>query len=89
MNVVTKTYKLRRAIWEYRGKYEEKTGEWVVLPKEKVMSRVLKGLERLRIDAKQGMEIINGLKNKNELEEFLSGIREFKNNYHTCRKFLK
>ena len=78
MNLATKIYKFRKAVWEYRGKYDPQTGEWHQLPKSKAKTRVIKGLERLGINVNDGLAAVDAMPNKPAFDKFISMIIEKK-----------
>lgn len=77
MNLATKIYKFKRAVWDYRGKYDPRTGVYK-LPKAKAKALVLKGLARLSIEAHYGMEKIDSLHDKQEFEAWIENITRWK-----------
>ena len=78
MNLATKIYKFKKAVWEYRGKYDPKTGKWYKLPSTKAKARVVKGLQRLGIDPKDGMLAIDAMPDKPTFDAFIRTIAENK-----------
>jgi hypothetical protein len=78
MNLATKIYKFKRAVWEYRGRYNVRDKKWTVPPKPKTKKRVEKGLERLGLNVAQGMAKVDAFKDGSELAAWLVSIREEK-----------
>lgn len=62
-----KINKLGRAIREYRGIYNPKTGVWKYPPKPKAAARVVRWLEELTADVPKAMADVDGFKT---IEEF-------------------
>ena len=74
MNLATKIYKFKKAVWDYRGKYDPTTKRWSKLPSDKAKIRVIKGLRRLKINLMYPMALVDNLKSKNELDEWIREI---------------
>jgi len=83
MNLSTKIYKFKKAIWEYRGKYDPTTKVWSKLPSKKAKARVIKGLERLGLEIESSLTFIDGLKNRMEFDAWITLIAETKRNGDT------
>ncbi len=76
MNLSTKIYKFKKAVWEYRGRYSVQTGKWIKPPSKKAKSRVEKGFERLGIHPTVGMIKVKTFRNGGEFEKWLIEIRK-------------
>lgn len=78
MTLADKIYKFRNAVWEYRGKLNIDTGEWIKPPKPKAKARVIKGLQRLGLNVEDGLTVIDAIKTKEQFNEWLIEIRKAK-----------
>ena len=76
MSMRTNLYKLKRAIKEYRGKLDLRSGKWIKTPKPSAKSRVVKGLERLHLDPAKEMPLIDGFLTIQEFELWIGSITE-------------
>ena len=76
MNLATKIYKFKKAVWEYRGKYDADTGKWYKAPKPKAKHLVIKGLKRLGINETDGLAAIDAMPDKPHFELFIAMITE-------------
>ena len=75
MNLGQKIYKLRSAVWDYRGKHDPQSKVWIKVPKPSAKKRVEKCLERLGINTETGMGIIDALQTKGDFDAWLVAIR--------------
>lgn len=73
MTRTEKITKLANAIRDYRGAFHADTGVWIRGPQYMAASRVIRWLERLGVNAKDGMEAINGFRT---LDQFRAWMKQ-------------
>ena len=78
MNISTRVYKFKRAVWEYRGKWDPINKKWIIAPSKKALQRVIKGLDRLGIEkaaVKQIDQFSSGLEFENWLKPIVENLK--------------
>ena len=69
-----KKNKLGNAVREYRGSYDEKSGEWHRLPKKGAEKRIIRWLEALGLEVDVNLDLIDGFEHYNQFLKWMRSI---------------